>query len=159
MSWKASFQVFCNPIQAIATGGRVNAMPGRKFNMLKANVQLKEKSGLQYMVDHDSRVKKFKPWLGDMFSFLYDRMMEKTVFPKKFQGSLQQHYEILSKELGSVRGRTILEIGTGTGNAVHFLHPDNHYTGVDISPGLLKRAVKNFNHHSFQYAAFHRGQF
>ena len=59
------------------------------------------------------------------------------------KGSIEKHYEILSKEFGDVHQKRILEIATGSGNAVNFLSNDNHYTGLDISIGLLKRAMKN----------------
>ncbi len=31
---------------------------------------------------------KYKPWLGDLFSVYYDFLMKNSVFPKKFQASM-----------------------------------------------------------------------
>lgn len=84
-----------------------------------------------------------------MFSFLYDRIMERSVFPKKFNASMAVHYTILGKLLKPVTGQTIIEFATGSGDAIRFLNPDNTYAGVDISPGLLRLARKKFERHGF----------
>ena len=123
--------------------------------MLKSEILTREKKGLHYLLDQDNKTKKYKPWLGDSFSFLYDRIMEKSIFPKKFQGSIHNHYDILKRELGHVQDKSILEIGAGSGNAVHFLNPGNDYTGVDISPGLLRKALQNFISAGFQQSRFY----
>ena len=93
--------------------------------MLKNGIKVINKKGLNYIVEEGGRVLKFKPWLGDAFSFLYDFIMEKSIFPKKFGGDLKQHYEILRKELQGVHGKRILELATGSGSAVNFLANDN----------------------------------
>lgn len=46
--------------------------------------------------------------------------------------------------MAAIHGRSVLELGTGSGSAVHFLSSDNQYTGTDISSGLLKQAAKQF---------------
>ncbi len=61
----------------------------------------------------------------------------------------------MKKELAGIQGQTILEIATGSGNATHFLHPDNFYSGIDISPGLLCRAAANFRQYGFLNADFY----
>ncbi len=91
---------------------------------------------------------------GDSFSFLYDFIMKSSIFPKKFGGDMRKHYEILSQVLKSVHGKRVLEIATGSGSAINFLPNDNQYTGTDISPGLLKKAVKNFRTADFKNAEF-----
>ena len=98
---------------------------------------------------------KFKPWLGDAFSFLYDFIMRCSIFPKKFAGDINKHYEILSKELQGTHEKRVLELATGSGSAVNFLPNDNQYTGTDISPGLLRQAVKNFSNAGFKNADFY----
>src|SRR6056297_427141 len=117
---------------------------------LKNGRKVQKKKQINYLVDNRGKLVKYKPWLGDLFSFLYDRIMEKSVFPKKFEASANRHIEILKDELRDIHGRIILEVATGTGNAVQFLNPDNYYVGTDISAGLLRRAVKNFENHGFQ---------
>ena len=123
--------------------------------MLKKGIKTIDKDGLTYIVDEKNRVLKYKPWLGDIFSFLYDSIMENSVFPKKLGADLNRHYDILGKVLQNVHKQRVLELATGTGSVVHFLPNDNHYTGTDISPGLLKRAVKNFRNAGFTGADFY----
>ena len=55
-----------------------------------------------------------------------------------------KHYKILSNELKGVHEKRVLELSTGSGGAVNFLSNDNQYAGADISPGLLRKAVKKF---------------
>ena len=85
----------------------------------------------------------YKPWLGDLFSFMYDSIMEKSVFPKKFEASIKKHSDFLSKEYSGIHNSRVLELGTGSGNISELLPPDNEYAGIDISPGLLKKAYLN----------------
>ncbi len=108
------------------------------------------KKNIYYLIDNNGRVKKFKPWLGDIFSFLYDRIMEKSIFPKKFGGDINKHFEILRNEFKSICDKNILEIATGSGNAVYFLNRDNKYTGIDISVGLLQKAYKRLKKNGFK---------
>lgn len=123
--------------------------------MLKNNIQILNKKGLLYSIKDGSRIKRFKPWLGDAFSFLYDSIMSRSIFPKKFGADMEKHYELLSQELKDIHGKTVLELATGSGSAVHFLANDNRYVGSDISPGLLMRAVKKFNAAGFKEAEFY----
>jgi SAM-dependent methyltransferase len=116
---------------------------------IKESLTLTKRKGVFYLLDNNNRIKKFKPWLGDIFSFLYDRIMEKSVFPRKFSGSISRHYEILNNEFGNIRKKNILELACGSGDAVRFLNSDNTYTGVDISKGLLGIANKKFNQYGF----------
>lgn len=123
--------------------------------MLKNKIKVISKKGLHYIVEDGDRLLKFKPWLGDAFSFLYDFIMGSSIFPKKFSGDMIKHYEILSNELKGVHEKRVLELATGTGSAVNFLPNDNKYTGSDISPGLLRKAVKNFRNAGFKNADFY----
>ena len=111
---------------------------------LKPGIRIIRKGELRYLAGSGGRPLQFKPWLGDCFSFLYDFLMSKSVFPGKLGADLQKHYSVLAREVAGVHGRRILELGTGSGSAVNFLHSDNKYAGTDISPGLLKQAVKRF---------------
>lgn len=121
----------------------------------KPGIQVIEKQGLYYVVEDGNHVRRFKPWLGDMFSFLYDFVMRRSVFPKKFEGDIQEHYHILRQMLADVHEQHVLELGTGSGSAVNFLEHDNRYTGTDISPGLLKQAVKRFEEAGFPAPEFY----
>jgi SAM-dependent methyltransferase len=122
---------------------------------LRTGIKVIHKNGLHYIVGERGRVRKFKPWLGDAFSFLYDPIMERSIFPKKFGGDIKRHYEILGKELQGLHERRVLELAAGSGSAANFLPNDNPYAGTDISPGLLKRAVKSFQSAGFKDAAFY----
>ena len=122
---------------------------------LRPEMRAIEKRGLLYVAENGNRVKRFKPWLGDRFSFLYDWIMSRSVIPKKLGVDVERHYEILSEALAGVHGKQVLELATGTGSAVHFLSSDNRYTGTDISPGLLRQAVKRFGQADFPEPEFY----
>jgi len=124
------------------------------MRQLKSGVQIIKKGELCYLAD-GKRLIRFKPWLGDRFSFLYDFIMRNSVFPKKFGSDIQKHHQILIQELAGIQGKYILELGTGSGSAVHFLHSNNQYTGTDVSSGLLKQAVKRFIRAGFPNPEFY----
>lgn len=44
---------------------------------LKESIKIIMKNNICFVIDDKGKIKKFKPWLGDMFAFLYDRIMEK----------------------------------------------------------------------------------
>ncbi|NCF29399.1 MAG: methyltransferase domain-containing protein, partial [Gammaproteobacteria bacterium] len=123
--------------------------------MLKTGIRVIKKKGLYYVSENENSVKLFKPWLGDSFSFLYDFIMKGSIFPQKFGADMRKHYEILSQELKGIYGKRVLELATGSGSAINFLEQDNQYTGIDISPGLLRKAVKNFETAGFKEAKFY----
>jgi len=123
--------------------------------MLRNGINVISKKGLHYIVEDGGRLLKFKPWLGDAFSFLYDFIMKSSIFPKKFGGDMNQHYEILSNELKGAHQKRVLELATGSGSAVNFLPNDNQYTGTDISPCLLKQAENRFRKAGFPAPEFY----
>jgi ubiquinone/menaquinone biosynthesis C-methylase UbiE len=117
--------------------------------MAVATIEIVEKNGLQYVIQPGKK-KNVKPWLGDLFSIFYDRIMEKSIFPKKFQGDINEHFDILESELHALKNYRILELGTGSGNAIQFLNRQNYYTGIDVSPGLLKQARRRLLENKFK---------
>lgn len=119
------------------------------FNNDSMNTSVQKKN-LHYVLDEKGHIKKYKPWLGDFFSFLYDRIMEKSIFPGKFNADIKKHISILKEEFRDIHHARILEIATGSGNAALFLNADNIYTGIDISPGLLKRAYSRLYESGFE---------
>jgi SAM-dependent methyltransferase len=123
--------------------------------LLKNGIKVIKKKDLHYIVEDGGGLLKFKPWLGDAFSFLYDFIMKSSIFPKKFGGDINQHYEILRKEFKGVHEKRVIELATGSGSAINFLPNDNQYTGTDISPGLLRKAVKGFRNAGFKNAGFY----
>jgi SAM-dependent methyltransferase len=127
----------------------------QEYEMLKNGIKDIKKKGLHYIVDDGGNIVKFKPWLGDAFSFLYDFIMKNSIFPKKFGGNINRHYEILSKDLQGVHEKRVLELATGSGSAVNFLPNDNQYTGTDISPGLLRKAIKSFRNAGYKKTEFY----
>lgn len=118
------------------------------------SIKIIKKNEICFILDDDGKIKKFKPWLGDMFSFLYDRIMEKSVFPKKFKGNITKHFDILREEYQKIKKSIVLEIATGSGFAACLLNADNSYAGIDISRGLLLQAVKKFKQNNFRDAEF-----
>ena len=127
----------------------------QEFEMLKNGIKAIKRKGLYYIAHDGGKLLKFKPWLGDAFSFLYDFIMKSSIFPNKFGGDINRHYEILTSELNGVHEKRVLELATGSGSAVNFLPNDNQYTGTDISPGLLRKAVKVFNNAGFKNSDFY----
>ena len=93
--------------------------------MLKNRIKVIEKNGLHYITKEDGNLLKFKPWLGDAFSFLYDIIMKNSIFPKKFGGDMIHHYEILNKEMKDIHEKRVVELAAGSGSAVNFLPNDN----------------------------------
>jgi len=123
--------------------------------MLKTSVRAIDKKGLHYVIKNGNEIKRFKPWIADSFSFLYDFIMRNSIFPRKFGGNISRHYEILGRALKDIQGERVLELATGSGSAINFLNRDNRYTGTDISPGLLRKAMKNFVSAGFEGAEFY----
>ena len=109
-----------------------------------------KKQEINYLKNENDKIIKFKPWLGDIFSFLYDRIMNKSIFPKLFNGDIHKHFEILQKEFKDIHNLNIIEIATGSGILSEFLPNDNKYIGVDISKGLLKKANSRFKRNGFE---------
>ena len=122
--------------------------------MVKNDTETILKKHLHYRVEN-GRIKHFKPWLGDSVSFLYDFIMEHSIFPKKRGADIYQHNQFLSQTLKNMHGKRVLELASGSGSAVNFLPNDNLYTGTDISPGLLSKAVKGFKTAGFQGTEFY----
>ena len=122
--------------------------------MLKENLKAIKKRQINY-IQTGHHINKYTPWIGDLVNCFYDRIMEKSVFPGKFHADLQQHYDILTRELTNIHGQKVLELAAGSGNAVYFLPHDNEYTGIDISPGLLKKACRRFQNFHFSHAQFY----
>lgn len=116
----------------------------------KKNIVFVRKKNIHYALDENGHIRKFKPWLADAFSFLYDRIMERSILPRKLNADMQKHLDILKEASGDLHQAHILEIATGSGNAVYFLNKDNQYTGIDISPGLLKQACARFKESGFE---------
>lgn len=127
----------------------------QEMKMLKSDIQVIKQNDLCYISESGKSIKRYKPWLGDSFSFLYNFIMKSSIFPKKFGSDMSKHYEILSQALKGMHGKRVLELATGSGSAVNFLPNDNQYTGTDISPGLLRMAVKNFRIAGFKEVEFY----
>lgn len=123
--------------------------------MLKPGIQISRRHGIGYIADQQGRPVRYKPWLGDLFAFLYDGIMQRSIFPKKFGGDLNKHLDILKEALAGLHDRRVVELATGTGNAAFCLNPDNRYTGTDISPGLLQQAERRFRNAGFTAADFY----
>jgi SAM-dependent methyltransferase len=117
---------------------------------LKEGIKVVRRNNINYVLDKNGAIKKFRPWLGDIFSFLYDRIMEKSIFPKKFRGDISKHFEILKSEYQNFTGRNLLEIAAGSGFSASLLNKNNSYSGIDISSGLLKLAEKRFIENGFE---------
>ena len=120
-----------------------------KDKKAKKDISTVKKQGINFLIDENEKIKRYKPWLGDIFSFLYDRIMEKSIFPKLFNGSIEKQSEILQNEFKNIHNLNILEIATGSGTLANFIPNDNKYTGIDISKGLLKKAILKLQKEGF----------
>lgn len=120
--------------------------------MLREGLRTVKKKGLHYVVDQTGRPKRLTPWLGDRLAFLYDWIMDHSVLPKKLAADPGRHTEVIREQLTDLHGLAVLELGTGTGNVAPLLPPDNRYAGVDVSAGLLRRAVRSFARTGFENA-------
>jgi ubiquinone/menaquinone biosynthesis C-methylase UbiE len=120
----------------------------------KESLKVCQKHGINFILDDKGRIKKFRPWLGDMFAFAYDSIMQKSIFPKKFKGNISKHTDLLKKEYESIQRKNILEIAAGSGFSSQLINSNNSYTGIDISVGLLKQAVRKFKANQFTDAEF-----
>ncbi len=58
-------------------------MKSRQCNSNTARNSIIKKQGINYLRDENGKIKKYKPWLGDLFSFLYDRIMVKSLLHDK----------------------------------------------------------------------------
>lgn len=114
-----------------------------------------KKSGIN-TVFKDGKIVKTKPWLGDIFAFSYDKIMEKSVLPKKLNTPIVDHENYLKMLYGDIHSKEILELACGSGNLSRLISNDNKYAGLDISRGLLKRAVKNFKKAGFVESKFYQ---
>jgi ubiquinone/menaquinone biosynthesis C-methylase UbiE len=118
------------------------------MDALKPDYSTEKKNGLQHVFKNGKEIV-YNPWLGNNFGFVYDFMMKTSVFPKTFGGNMDSHFSFLKVLLEETNHARVLELATGTGSAVHFLNNTNHYTGVDISPELLKRANQQLRQFGF----------
>ena len=75
--------------------------------------------------------------------------MEKSIFPKKFNADINLHEKSLEELYRSIHGSIIIELACGSGSISRQLPSDNSYTGIDISPGLIKTALKRFSGKGF----------
>ncbi len=116
--------------------------------MLKNGINVIKKKGVHYFTENGKRIK-YKPWLGDMFSFLYDSIMRNSVFPKKFGASIETHNQLLLDEYSKIQNCNVLELATGSGNVSELISHNNRFVGIDISEGLLRLAYKKFSTSGF----------
>ncbi len=112
---------------------------------MQESVRLTRKGGIYFVLDEKGKVFRTPPWMGSMFAFLYDRIMERSVFPGKFRATYEEHYRILQEIFKDISGKRIIEFAAGSGDAIRFIQKNNSYVGVDISPGLLRQARKKFD--------------
>ena len=117
--------------------------------MIKENIETIKKGNINYITEN-RKVIRFKPWLSNIFSFLYDLAMVKSVFPKKLEASFGDHIRFLEDKYSGIHGKKVLELAAGSGHLAEILPSDNKYIGVDISEGLLKIADKKFTKAGFE---------
>ncbi len=75
--------------------------------------------------------------------------MKKSIFPKKFEASIEKHIKFLEDKYRDIHSSFVLELATGSGNVSKLMPSDNYYSGVDISEGLLKIAHKKLTNSGF----------
>ena len=105
--------------------------------------------GIHYEKGVDDSPVIHPPWLPPVWGRFYDLIMERWIFPGKFNGSLAEHDAFMRSQLRDFRNQRIVEIGTGSGTASGWLDKSSSYRGIDISPALLKIAQKKFTRRGF----------
>ena len=80
------------------------------MKMLKNDIQVIKQKDLYYIARSSNNIERFKPWLGDSFSFLYDFLMKSSIFPKKFGADMGKHFEILGQALKDIHGKQVDEL-------------------------------------------------
>ena len=81
---------------------------------------------------------------------IYDFSQDKIVRSNIHKANTKRHYEFLRSELENLKGKQILDIACGTGSIIKYLDSSNYYTGLDISHGLLKKAIKRAKSKKFK---------
>ena len=119
--------------------------------MIRAGLTTQSRGDLIWIV-RGGRRQTYTSWAGDLLAGRYDKLMETRVFPKIFGANYDRHTEMLRSLYAPITDMRVLELGTGSGNAAYVLNKGNTYTGVDISPRLLKIAAKRFS--AFVKASF-----
>jgi SAM-dependent methyltransferase len=142
-------EVARNTARSESMSGKIFSAIRRTSQMLKNDVNVIKRRGINFLKENGGTIK-FKPWLGDLFSFLYDSIMKNSIFPKKFEASIEKHLQFLGNEYKDIHNSFVLELATGSGNLSKLLPSDNEFVGVDISEGLLKIAHKNFTNSGFK---------
>lgn len=121
----------------------------KKKTMIKSSIKIINKNGINFILKTNNKIQKNKPWIGNLFSNLYDMIMHKFLFPHKLNADIKKHYQIMIKELAVYKNKMILDIACGSGDSVNFINNTNHYYGIDISKNLIKKAIKKFNYNNF----------
>ena len=122
--------------------------------MIKEGISVVRKKEINYL-KIDGKIMKFKPWLGDLLSFHYDAIMKKSIFPKKFNADIKKHEKNLENIYSAIQDSTVLELACGSGNLSNLLNRNNRYSGVDISPGLIRISFKKFISAGFDKPQFY----
>lgn len=117
--------------------------------MIKEEYEEIKRDSIIYL-KKDNNLLKHKPWLGDLLSAFYDPIMEKSIFPKKFDASITGHKQFLKDCYSNIHNLNVLELAAGSGDIAQLLPDDNDYTGIDISRGLLKIAERKFRSCGFK---------
>lgn len=78
---------------------------------------------------HPERIKKIYDFYSDFYDFVFSWILQPNL---KYALSKQNFKE----------GQKILEIGVGTGASLIYYPPFLHITGIDISSGMLEKAMK-----------------
>lgn len=116
---------------------------------LKDGLRQTERKGVKYVLDAEGRTLTCKPWLVDVVPFIYDRVMEAVVLPRKLGADLARHFGILREMTHGLVTARVIDVAAGSGSAVRYLPAVCRYAGVDVSPGLLRLAVKKLGRAGF----------
>ena len=123
--------------------------------MLRNDLKLSIYKGLSFLLDEKDKRITYQPWLGDFLSIFYDRIMEKNIFPKKFEADILLHNKIMKRMLSEVSNCKVLELAAGSGSIINFMDNTNSYSATDISPSLLRIAKKKLNKANYPETSFY----
>jgi hypothetical protein len=66
-----------------------------------SDIQIRKNKNINYLYRSGKQIK-FRPWLSNLFAFLYDWIMAKSVLPKKLNASPEKHESYIKKELKKI---------------------------------------------------------